>query len=52
MENPVPFLIAKANAPVEDNLQLPEAPHKVNEEDALFWSIFHTRCGHPRHRDD
>lgn len=47
----IPFLVATAERPVDDD----ECIVKVDtsESDQVFnVSWFHTRCGHPRHRDD
>jgi hypothetical protein len=41
----VPFLLSQADK-VTDNQ---EPVEDIGQEDA---EIFHTRCGHPRHRDD
>ena len=46
----VPFLVARADPPaneLEDHYEemQPDGEHRNPE-----W--FHTRCGHPRHRDD
>ena len=47
----VPFLVAKANPPVDDE-DLPQGEQQDIKGGEKPVSIFHTRCGHPRRRDD
>ncbi len=47
----VPFLVAKADPPVSDDVEILVPPDwDVQQASNAGW--FHTRCGHPRHRDD
>jgi hypothetical protein len=47
----VPFLVAKAELPVDDE-ESPQGENRVIKGGEKPVGIFHTRCGHPRHRDD
>jgi len=52
--NPVPslpFLVEKAQLPVSDETQSHD-DSLVAETNEAHAGIFHTRCGHPRRRDD
>jgi hypothetical protein len=46
----VPFLVQLADKPDEE----PELAKRkdIAEEDVIDLQAFHTRCGHPRRRDD
>ena len=44
----IPFLLQKATRVAED--RAPSAPSSDTKEAHAKW--FHTRCGHPRRRDD
>ena len=47
IEDQVPFLIQKAD---RVSVSADEAP--AQDESVINPEWFHTRCGHPRHRDD
>ncbi len=49
----IPFLLQFAEKPVvEDRTLATSGPETPDQSDAQRAEQFHTRCGHPRHRDD